>query len=118
MALLRREEATYSLIDGHFAIDCACGVAEGVSFKNHIWRGAFGNFEKNYELSKMSGTNEAIHTFYVNIELIEPWLDKEHHESEGKRPLEIICKKCDKNFKFTYESFQKLMDELHQSKML
>jgi len=117
MALLRREEATYSLIDGHFAIDCACGGINKVYFRNHVQEG-FEDFQGLYQTSNSTRMREVKHTFYINLEMIEPWLDWRHHESEGKKPLEIICKKCDRNFKFTCESFQKLMDELHQSKML
>jgi len=36
MASLRREEETYILIDGHFAIDCACSGTSEVYFRNHV----------------------------------------------------------------------------------
>src|SRR3989344_3694746 len=89
MALLRREEATYSLIDGHFAIDCACGGINKVYFRNHVQEG-FEDFQGLYQTSNSTRMREVKHTFYINLEMIEPWLDWRHHESEGKKPLEII----------------------------
>ena len=55
------------------------------------------------------------HAFYVNLSVLKPWLEFGHSESEGENPLEVICKKCDRNFSFTHESFKELIGEIKQT---
>lgn len=93
---LTREEATYTLIDGHFAIDCACGN-KGSMFEIR-------DQEANdiYELLR---TFRSQHTFYANNYIIKELF------KEGDS-LEIICKSCKNEILFTYESYEEIMKKL------
>lgn len=101
----------YDLTNGHFSIDCACGFGEDISFGNHIQEG--NDFERDYFLSNSTRMRDIPkHTFYMNDIIVNSYLDAYHRKSEGRNPLEIICKNCKKEISLTYESYQEIMEKL------
>ena len=107
---LTREEGVYTLVDGHFAIDCACG-GEDISFRNHLQEN--NDFEQNYRDSSSTRVIEAPkHTFYINNIIVGSYLDTYHRKEEGDEPLVIICKSCKNELPLTYESSRGILKKL------
>jgi len=107
---LTREEAVYTLVDGHFAIDCACGLGEDVDFRNHLHEDT--DLQENYQLSNLERGRNLSHMFYMNHPVVESYLDTYHRKEEGKESLVIICKGCKNEIQLTYESYQEIIEKL------
>ncbi len=95
---ITRGEATYTLVDGHFAIDCACG--------NKGSRFEIKDQEANdiYELLRNFRSQ---HTFYANRYIMKELL----RDSQG---LEFVCNGCKREFLLTSESYQEIIDKIRE----
>lgn len=97
---LKREEATYTLVDGHFAIDCACG--------NKGSRFEIRDGERN-DIDELLKNFRSQHTFYANRYVMKKLLA----DSPGNS-LEFACKGCKREFLLTSESYQEIIDKINE----
>lgn len=100
---ITREEAVYTLVDGHFAIDCACGNVRGGIEISDADANAIYDLANTFRKPK--------HTFYANNSLV---LELLYFAEENQNSLEIICNGCKREFLLTSESYKEIIDKINE----
>ena len=100
---IERPEGRFGLSEGHFYIDCSCGVFTG----SHLDIEGLEDAMNTYFPSR-SGERKK-HTFYMSN---YTFTDKISIAEDEERPLGIICNNCGTRFPFTLESFRALRREI------
>ena len=119
-AELETEEAKYFYdLSGycHFGIDCNCGGTDGKYSGSH-YKNASGWIENGTRLNRTTRVSDDedkfLHTFYVSETMFFPSLKLEHSEANGQEPLIIVCNDCQREFKFTMESYRNLITKIRK----
>lgn len=104
----------YGLSEGHFFIDCSCGKRKGSSFEVEGDQIATENYNLQKEMYSPRGSRvqkKFEHTFYMNSYVFAVKLINRDEDDE-KGSLNVVCNNCGKRFPFTFDSYQKIKDEI------